>query len=245
MVMRLLRALFGLSLVFHLVAYGECGGEPPDDFVCPDGTVMNDAGHCLLPPEDVIRLDEEPPAGCEDPPPPPTPLTDCAATFEGDPHFETEAQMAEFCESYECVRGGVTIGGTEKLDDIEPNTEITTLAPLACLRTSRFLVVTQTQNLTHIDLPNYEQSDGGFNIIVNQNIEEVSLPALKSIGGDLSVQLNEELTSVSMPVLEQVGEFFLIRGNPELPTSEAWALRDQLCPDAVGASTTIAGNGPN
>jgi hypothetical protein len=239
--MRVSPLLLILPLLF---AFASCEEEEPV-LVCPPGTTMNDLGHCDLPAEDLIRLDEPPPKGCEEPPPEPMPLDTCTSIFDGDPHFETEAQMAEFCTQYDCVHGGVTIGGTEELDDIQQNTEITTLDPLSCLKNSRFLLITQTTNLTHVSLPNYVQSDGGMNVIINEGVESVDLPALKIIGGDLSLQLNDNINAVSMDALEYVGEFFLIRGNPNLPSSEAWALRDQLCPDAVGGATTIAGNGPN
>jgi len=233
-----------LFVVLFLSGVSGCEGEVVELF-CPEGTTLNELGHCDLPDEELIRIDEPPPKGCEEEPPAPMPIDTCTSIFDGDPHFETEAQMAEFCTQYDCVRGGVTIGGTEELDDIQQNTEITTLEPLSCLKNSRFLLITQTANLVDITLPNYEQSDGGMNIIVNEGVESVNLPALRIIGGDLSVQLNDNINSLGMDALEYVGEFFLIRGNPHLPSSEAWALRGQLCPDAVGGATTIAGNGPN
>ncbi len=210
---------------------------------CPPGWSEDDSGYCVLPDEDRIRLQVDPPPGCEEPSVPPPQIEDCAATYEGDLNFEDEAAMADFCADYECIRGGLTIGGTEDLSDLEPNYDITTLEPLSCLRTSRFLVITNLVNVSHARLPNLEQTDGGMNVFLNQGVTSVDLPALRAIGGDLSIQLNDSLETLSMPALERVGEFFLVRDNPHLSNAEAQAVRDQLCPDAVGAATTIAGNG--
>ena len=220
-----------------------CGPSVPAQ--CPEGTSPNELGHCLQSEPELLRLAGEVDEGCEEPPEPAPPYEGCTATYAGDPHFETEAEMAEFCASFDCARGGVTIGGTEKLVPGQGNSEITSLEPLSCLRSSRFFMVSWTEQLTEVRLPNFEQSDGGFTVILNEQVESIELPSLRSVGGDFSVHANPALAALSAPSLEQVGGYFLVRENPVLPTSLVWDVREQMCPNAVGAATTIVGNGPN
>lgn len=230
------------SLGTVLVLVG-CERSVPDG--CPEGTSPNELGYCLHPEPGRLELPENMDDGCEEPPEPAPPFEGCTATYPGDPHFETEAEMAEFCASFDCAQGGITIGGTETLEPGQNNAEITSLEALSCLRSSRFFMVSWTEQLTEIQLPNYEQSDGGFTVILNEQVESIDLPRLRSIGGDFSIHANPVLAAISAPSLEQVGGYFLVRDNPALPTSLVWDLREQMCPNAVGAATTIVGNGPN
>ena len=230
------------SLGTTLVLVG-CGPSVPAQ--CPEGTNPDELGHCVQLEPELLQLVEEVDEGCEEPPAPAPPYEGCTATYDGDPHFETEAEMAEFCASYDCARGGVTIGGTEKLVPGQGNSEITSLDALACLRSSRFFMVSWTEQLTELRLPNYEQSDGGFTVMRNEQLESLELPSLWSVGGDFSIHANPVLGTLELPSLEQVGGYFLVRDNQALPTSLVWDLREQMCPKAVGGATTIVGNGPS
>jgi len=244
------RAALALALALLPLACASLTPGDDDDATpfadCPDRYVLGDDGLCWLLEVDPGRIDPLDPVvvpGCETLPEPPLFGAGCSAMLEDDVHFETEAQMATFCEDYDCISGGVMIGLDEVKGGEGFNTDITTLEPLACLRASRFLMIGRNANLPHAELPNYRHTGGGFTVSGNEGLESVSMPALEYVGGDLSIQINPDLASISLPSLELVGEFFLIVRNGGLSDDDAWAVRDALCPDAVGATTAVGHNG--
>jgi hypothetical protein len=211
---------------------------------CPDGTNLDAQGHCVgAPLATLLRLPERSDDDCSGVEPVGIPDAQCTSTFDGDRHFETEDEMAAFCAEYDCVSGGVTVGSTETTDDIDNNTQITSLAPLSCLKTSRFLYVGKTAGqFTRLELPQYVMSNGGMNITRTVGMTEISLPELLYVGGDLSVQNNLLLNTFSMASLRHVGEFFIVTNNASLPPEAARALRTQICP-APPTATTLVNNG--
>lgn len=247
---RALHAFPCAALLGAVLAGGACGGagEPGP---CPEEYWLDEDGLCRLV-EPSSPDDENWPWGevegpCADDLPPqpqlvPSPL--CTSTYPGDFRVASAADMADFCDSYDCVAGGVDIGSSETGRGAEEGAEtIVDLEPLACLRYARYLFVSEAPNLRAMSLPELRFTGGGLSAISNPSLEEVSLPRLLEVGGDLSFQGNILLSTIEVPSLSEVREFFYIIDNPSLPTSRAVAIRDQVCADRVGGAIAILGNG--
>lgn len=207
---------------------------------CPAGTHARDDGRCWLDARGGERL--APPEGDSCATPPPPLLSQCTAAYPGDLLLEDDAAVGAFCDQWDCVSGGLSIGRGEGGGG-QPTSAVTSLAPLACLKAARFVLVSLNDGLDRVRLDGLVQTGGGLNVTGNRGAAALELPALRWIGGDLAVQSNAGLTHIDLPMLERVGEFFVVADNPHLPQEDAWAVRRGLCDDAVGAATTILHNG--
>lgn len=99
----------------------------------------------------------------------------------------------------ECVVGGVTL---------REAAEATALTPYPCITGS---LVVDTEELTHLELPNLQAIGGSLYVGGTGEPEEnpwltkIDLPALTSIGGGLHIHENRLLAELNLPVLENVG----------------------------------------
>ncbi len=231
-----------------LVACAPPEGTPTGDRSCPVGYHADPdrIGHCLLdagatlgpPTPEILSAD------CAEARQQPRLETECTSIYDGDLVLLEDADLEGFCDSWDCVSGGIMLGGVENPEgpDVYAD-DITSLEPLSCLVATRFLLITRLSQIDTISLPALRFTGGGLSVVLNPGVRTLSAPALKWISGDLSLQGNLALDSLDLPALRRVNEFFLAIGNPSLPPSEAWAVRDGMCPSGVGAATTIADNG--
>jgi hypothetical protein len=231
-----------MPFLLALGAVVACAAEPSE---CPSPYVLHADGYCWLPDEepepiDISGLPEAAPdAPCTDVSEQDLGAGSCAAFYEGDVYFETEAQMADFCASWHCVNGGVQVGGRE--GDITPGMEITSLAPLSCLRQARFLFIGQNRSLVDVELPALRRLEGGLSIVGNEGLLSVSLPELRRVG-ELSVQHNPDLELLDLPSLLWVTNNFIVTDNPRLSRESVWDLRNDMC--YVGGATSVLWDGP-
>jgi hypothetical protein len=164
----------------------------------------------------------------------------CTSTYEGDIRFSTHEEMVEFCDNFDCIAGGIDIGGDEIL--LQPlSYGISDLSGLSCLRSSRYIYIGQNADLTLIELPELRHLGGGLSIINNPTLESIDVPMVVRGGGDLSIQYNDRLSDVTLDRMLWLDTFFFIVSNPSLPPAVGHGVRDGLC--HVGATTSILWNG--
>ena len=230
-----------LALLLTVGNLAGCSVGPTEP--CPAGYERESDALCVLP--DV-------PAGLDDLPwgvesedcegfDPDVPIdTGCTSTYQGDTRFSTHEDMEDFCDSYDCIAGGIDIGGDET--DLEAMTYgISDLSGLSCLRSSRYIYIGQNADLTVIDLPELRYLGGGLSIINNPALETIEVPLAVRGGGDLSIQYNNRLSDVNLDSMIWLDTFFFIVNNPSLPSAVGHGVRDGFC--HVGGTTSILWNG--
>jgi hypothetical protein len=245
--------IYRLAGLGGALALAACPSTPAVLGPCPAGFVADAQGLCWQDRPDVDPSwndewpDEVPDDDACDEPPPDLQnelYADCTSTHEGDIRLRSPEEIQEFCDQYDCVRGGIDLGATEGDGQGKVAEGIHSLDDLSCLVAARYLFVGTNDDMTDATLPNLTGLGGALTFAGNRNLEAISLPALRFVGGDLSIQDNLALQSLDFSGLEAVFEFFFIFNNPQLPTSQPEAIRDQLCPENIGGAIAIAGNGP-
>ena len=107
-------------------------------------------------------------------------------------------------------------------------------------RWAHSLQIRDSPELRSLSVPVLEEiEEFGFVMERNESLDSFHLPALKTIHGDLLIQDNQVLETIEFAVLEQVSGDFQVIDNPNLPTSNAQQLANQV---EVTGDTTISGN---
>ena len=96
-------------------------------------------------------------------------------------------------------------------------------------------------DLTAVSFPALTEVGAHFRVSHSEDIQVITCPLLADVG-EFWIDDNASLSSWSLPALDTVGGEFYVTNNPQLPTTTAETLRDQVGLSDIAGTITISGN---